>query len=131
MIAQSTASPAARRSPMHRWVRQVHLWIGAWGAIAAIVYGFTGPVMNHRFGDNAWPQGSSAPSGSLMLEVPAAAQATPEALTGWLSDAHGLSTQRVRKAAARHSLNRRLLALDGSAFDPRALRPASPQLGLF
>lgn len=98
MIAQSTASPAARRSPMHRWVRQVHLWIGAWGAIAAIVYGFTGLVMNHRFGDNAWPQGSSAPSGSLMLEVPAAAQATPEALTGWLSDAHGLSTQRVRKA---------------------------------
>ncbi|OGB02990.1 MAG: radical SAM protein [Burkholderiales bacterium RIFCSPLOWO2_12_FULL_64_99] len=42
-----------------------------------------------------------------------------------------LIAQRVRKAAARHGLNRRLLALDGSAFDPRALRPASPQLGLF
>lgn len=96
MIATTTASATARRSPVHRWVRQVHLWIGAWGAIAAIVYGFTGLVMNHRFGDNAWPQGSSAPSGSLMLEVPAAARLTPEALTDWLSSTHGLSTQRVR-----------------------------------
>ncbi|WP_119718772.1 PepSY-associated TM helix domain-containing protein [Cognatilysobacter tabacisoli] len=101
MIAKPTApATAARRSPVQRWVRQLHLWIGAWGAIAAIVYGFTGLVMNHRFGDNAWPQGSNAPSGSLMLDVPANAQVTPEALTAWLSDTHGLATQRVRKSEA-------------------------------
>lgn len=101
MTANPTASSAAsRRPPVHRWVRQLHLWIGAWGAIAAIVYGFTGLVMNHRFGDNAWPQGSSAPSGSLILDVPTAAQTTPEALTAWLVDTHGLATQRVRKSEA-------------------------------
>ena len=44
----------------HRIIRQLHLWIGAWGAIAAIVYGLTGLVMNHRSGDNPWPRASQA-----------------------------------------------------------------------
>jgi len=39
----------------YRWIRQFHLWLGAWGALAAILYGITGLVMNHRFGDAAWP----------------------------------------------------------------------------
>ena len=51
----------------HRWVRQIHLWIGAWGALAAIAYGFTGLVMNHRFGDNPWPQGESIETAKLEL----------------------------------------------------------------
>lgn len=42
-----------------------------------------------------------------------------------------LIAQRVRKAVARHGLERRLPVLDGSAFNPTALRPPSPQLGLF
>lgn len=98
--AAPASAPLTRRSSVYRWVRQLHLWIGAWGAIAAIVYGFTGLVMNHRFGDGAWPQGSSAPSGSLMLEVPAAVRTTPDALTAWLQATHGLDTQRVRKSEA-------------------------------
>jgi len=82
----------------HRWIRQIHLWIGAWGALAAVVYGFTGLVMNHRFGDGAWPQGDSAESGRVVLAVPAAARETPEALTHWLRKTHRLDTQVVRKA---------------------------------
>ncbi len=31
-----------------RLIRQLHLWVGAWGAIAAILFGFTGFVQNHR-----------------------------------------------------------------------------------
>ena len=58
--ASQTATLARRRSnTTHRWIRQIHLWIGAWGALAAVIYGFTGLVMNHRFGDGAWPQGDS------------------------------------------------------------------------
>jgi hypothetical protein len=87
----------ARRGATHRWIRQIHLWIGAWGALAAIVYGFTGLVMNHRFGDGAWPQGGSAESGQVVLQVPIEARASPAALATWLRAAHALDTQVVRK----------------------------------
>jgi hypothetical protein len=86
-----------RRSSTHRWIRQIHLWIGAWGALAAILYGFSGLLMNHRFGDGAWPQGDSAESGRVLLQVPATAQASPEALSAWLRSAHALDTQVLRK----------------------------------
>ena len=95
--ADATNIARRRSNTTHRWVRQIHLWIGAWGALAAIIYGFSGLVMNHRFGDGAWPQGDSAESGRLTLQVPAESRTTPEALTAWLSTAHALDTQTVRK----------------------------------
>lgn len=93
------ARPAARSGPsasVYRWIRQLHLWIGAWGALAAILYGFTGLVMNHRFGDGAWPQGDSAERGRVTLAVPADARDAPEALAAWLAAEHGLAPQVIR-----------------------------------
>lgn len=81
----------------YRWIRQLHLWVGAWGAIAAILYGFTGLVMNHRFGDAAWPQGDSHEIGRTTLMVPADAATTPETLSQWLRAQHGLDAQVIRK----------------------------------
>lgn len=100
MNATTISADISRRrsNTTYRWIRQLHLWIGAWGALAAIIYGFTGLVMNHRFGDGAWPQGDSAESGRIVLEVPADARVTPEALSAWLRSAHGLETQVMRKA---------------------------------
>lgn len=97
--AASIAQAATRRrsNTAFRWVRQLHLWIGAWGALAAVIYGLTGLVMNHRFGDGAWPQGETADSGRVVLEVPAEARNTPEALAAWLGSAHGLQPQVIRK----------------------------------
>ncbi len=95
--ASTTAIPARRSNTSSRWIRQLHLWIGAWGALAAILYGFTGLVMNHRFNDDAWPQGDSAETGQIVLEVPAETRGTPEALVTWLRSAHALDTQVVRK----------------------------------
>ena len=84
------ALAARRRSnTTYRWIRQLHLWIGAWGALAAIIYGFTGLVMNHRFGDGAWPQGDSEEAGRMTLQIPAAARATPEELSLWLRQTQG------------------------------------------
>lgn len=95
------ASPAARLprrgNASHRWIRQIHLWIGAWGALAAIIYGFSGLVMNHRFGEGAWPQGESAESGRLTLQVPVEARTSPEQLAGWLRASHALDTQVLRR----------------------------------
>lgn len=94
------SEPFATRPAKRRWyplVRQVHLWIGAWGALAAVVYGFSGLVMNHRFGDAAWPQGDSAETGRSALSVPAAARTSPEALSLWLRSEHALDAQVIRK----------------------------------
>lgn len=94
----TTATPARRSATRHRWIRQLHLWIGAWGALAAIVYGCTGLVMNHRFGDSAWPQGDSNEAGRATLAVPVEARATPEQLSLWLKQAQGLDAQVIRKS---------------------------------
>lgn len=85
----------------YRLVRQLHLWVGAWGALAAIAYGFTGLVMNHRFGESPWPQGDSIEAGRVVLEVPAQARGSAEDLSKWLLQARGLDAQSIRKGAPR------------------------------
>lgn len=89
--------PRRSSATAYRWIRQFHLWLGAWGALAAILYGITGLVMNHRFGDGAWPQGDSSEIGKTELAIPADARATPEQLSLWLREAHALDAQVIRK----------------------------------
>ena len=81
----------------HRWIRQIHLWIGAWGALAAVLYGFTGLVMNHRMGENAWPQGDSRDAGTMTLQIPAEARGSAEQLSLWLQQTQHLDVQSIRK----------------------------------
>ncbi|KGQ17738.1 PepSY-associated TM helix domain-containing protein [Lysobacter dokdonensis DS-58] len=95
--ATSAAKPVRRSNTTYRVIRQLHLWIGAWGALAAILYGFTGLVMNHRFGDGAWPQGDSNEKARVTLQIPADAQTSPEALSLWLRQTQQLDAQVIRK----------------------------------
>lgn len=95
MITNPTST--RRSATTYRWIRQFHLWVGAWGALAAILYGITGLVMNHRFGLDAWPQGDSNELGKTSLVVPAEARATPEQLSLWLRAEQGLDAQVIRK----------------------------------
>jgi uncharacterized protein len=92
---RATAAPRGRTQ---RLVRQLHLWIGAWGAIAAILYGFTGLVMNHRFGEAAWPQGDATESSRVLLTLPSPAPLAAGDFKAWLLAEHGLDAQVVRKA---------------------------------
>lgn len=94
----ATAKPIRRSATTYRWIRQIHLWIGAWGALAAVIYGFTGLVMNHRFGESAWPQGDSNERARVTLQIPAEAQASPEVLSLWLRSTQQLDAQVIRKA---------------------------------
>ena len=87
----------ARGTTTFRWIRQFHLWVGAWGALAAILYGITGLVMNHRFGDAAWPQGDSADAGRSTLQVPVEARASAEQLSLWLRETRQLEASNIRK----------------------------------
>ncbi|WP_240127089.1 PepSY-associated TM helix domain-containing protein [Thermomonas alba] len=93
----ANVSPPRRRGTLHRFVRQLHLWIGAWGALAAILYGATGLVLNHRMGEGAWPQGESRDTARVTLAIPASARATPEQLSLWLRHTRGLDAQLIRK----------------------------------
>ena len=86
-----------RPAGAYRWIRQFHLWIGAWGALAAILYGVTGLVMNHRFGDGAWPQGDANDAGKTTLSIPAEARVSPEQLSMWLQKSERLDPQVIRK----------------------------------
>lgn len=91
-------NPASRRSnTTYRWMRQIHLWIGAWGALAAILYGLTGLVLNHRFGESAWPQGENRDAGRSTLQIPAEVRTTPEQLSLWLRDNQQLDATNIRK----------------------------------
>ncbi len=74
-----------RRGRTYRFIRRLHLWIGAWGAIAAILFGSTGFIQNHR-SLMKLPQGESTDLSKAEIEVPEAARATPEALRDWLRD---------------------------------------------
>ena len=95
-IAKSSISvQVARRNRTHRIVRQLHLWIGAWGAIAAILFGSSGFIMNHRAALKL-PQGSSSDLSKLELPVPEDARKTPEAMRAWLHDAQHLDIDNVR-----------------------------------
>jgi hypothetical protein len=78
-------------------IRQLHLWIGAWGAIAAILFGVTGFVQNHRA---IWklPQGESSEITKIDIPVPEAARANPDAMRKWLQDEQhiAIDNQRVQ-----------------------------------
>ena len=56
-------------------------------------------VLNHRFGDNAWPQGDSKEVAKVELTVPASARTSAEALSLWLQQTQGLEAQTIRKGA--------------------------------
>jgi hypothetical protein len=97
-MERTHSAPAARRSSRtHRVLRQVHLWVGPWGALAAILFGASGIVLNHRF-TMELPQGGRQTDEPVRVAVPVEARASVDAMAGWLAGTHGLRPlmQRVR-----------------------------------
>src|SRR5882757_2812738 len=86
---------ALRRMRAHRLIRKLHLWIGAWGAIAAVLFGITGFLQNHR-AVMKLPQGDSTEVSRVELPVPQEARASPEALRQWLHDTQHLDLESQR-----------------------------------
>ena len=97
MLRIDPLRPQSGRHRSYRIIRQLHLWFGAWGAIAAVLYGFSGLVMNHRMGENAWPQGDSRDAGKTTLQVPVDARGSAEQLSLWLRQSQHLDAQNIRK----------------------------------
>jgi len=80
---------------MHRLMRQLHLWIGAWGAIAAILFGVSGFMQNHR-AVLKLPQGDSTEVSKVDLAVPESARASRQALRAWLRDEQHINVESQR-----------------------------------
>src|SRR5215470_12797641 len=93
--APGTAAAAARSLRMHRLMRQLHLWIGAWGAIAAILFGASGFMQNHR-AVMRLPQGDSTEVSRVELAVPESARANRDAFRSWLQSEQHLEVESQR-----------------------------------
>jgi hypothetical protein len=76
-------------------MRQLHLWIGAWGAIAAILFGVSGFMQNHR-AVLKLPQGDSTEVSKIELAVPESARVSREALRVWLRDQQHIDVENQR-----------------------------------
>ena len=80
------------KNSTHRLVRTVHLWIGAWGAVAAVMYGLSGFMQNHR-AILKIPQGEAVEVASVELTVPEEARVSPQALAAWIASTQHLQLQ--------------------------------------
>jgi hypothetical protein len=76
-------------------IRKLHLWIGAWGAVAAILFGVSGFMQNHR-GVMKLPQGDSTEISKVELEVPEAARASRAGIREWLRDQQHIEVESQR-----------------------------------
>jgi len=90
---------------MHRLMRQLHLWIGAWGAIAAVLFGVTGFMQNHR-GVMKLPQGDSTEVSKVELAVPESARASRDTLRAWLRDEQHINVENQRGPQGRGAESR-------------------------
>jgi hypothetical protein len=89
-----------RSARTHRLIRQLHLWIGAWGAIAAILFGISGFMQNHR-GVMKLPQGDSTEVSKVELEVPESARVSRDAMREWLRDSQHTEVESQRSPPGR------------------------------
>lgn len=89
---------ALRRLRAHRLIRKVHLWVGAWGAIAAVLFGTSGFMQNHR-AVLKLPQGEATELSRAELSVPEAARASPQALRAWLQQSQHLQFELPRASS--------------------------------
>jgi hypothetical protein len=99
--AVAPARPPHHRITFLRWLRKVHGWIGLWGAVLGLLFGFTGILMNHR----AVLKISLAQTqeSNLQLRLPDPAPASADALAQWLQSQLALDrpATRVREEPAR------------------------------
>jgi hypothetical protein len=70
------------------WVRKSHGWIGLWGAVLGLLFGFSGIWLNHRAVLKLPPFEQQRINGQLALPEPVPADA--QAMGAWLQTALGL-----------------------------------------
>jgi hypothetical protein len=88
------ATPAARvkrsrRATFIKWLRNVHGWIGLWGAALGLLFGVTGFVLNHR-GEPLRVSPGAPHVDTMQLKMPSPAPQSPREFAKWLRAQDGL-----------------------------------------
>jgi hypothetical protein len=79
----ASAKSRSRRSTFLKWLRNVHGWIGLWGAVLGLMFGVTGFLLNHRGGPMKISPGEPQVS-QMRLPLPDPAPDSPQALAEWV-----------------------------------------------
>ncbi|OAK55789.1 peptidase [Variovorax paradoxus] len=77
-----------RRTAAVHWIRRMHGWIGLWGAVLGLLFGFSGIWLNHR---NVLKLPQAQERTRAQLALPEPAPETPEAMSRWLQEALRMS----------------------------------------
>ena len=83
---------AITRGRVLNWIRVTHLWLGLWGAMLGLVFGFTGFLMNHRTLLSIPVE--KAETTRARVSIPAEF-ANPDELTTWLRGRFAMPKARV------------------------------------
>ncbi len=73
----------SRRATFIKWLRNVHGWIGLWGAALGLLFGVTGFVLNHR-GEPLRVSTGAPQVTTIQLAVPDPEPDSPRELVQWL-----------------------------------------------
>lgn len=86
----------SRRSSFLKWLRDIHGWLGLWGAVLGLLFGVTGIIHNHR---TVLKIELEKPAASqIQMAVPETAKKSPKAMGIWLRDALSMDREpRLKK----------------------------------
>jgi hypothetical protein len=81
--ATAARGTRGRRATFIKWLRNVHGWVGLWGAALGLLFGATGFLLNHRAPPLRISTGALQVS-TVQIALPSPAPDTPRALATWL-----------------------------------------------
>lgn len=82
-IAALSRVRRGRRATFIKWLRDIHGWVGLWGAALGLLFGATGFVMNHR-GEPLRISTGAPQVSTVQAKLPGPAPETPRELAAWL-----------------------------------------------
>lgn len=90
----SATGRRSRRGTFLKWLRQVHGWIGLWGAVLGLLFGTTGVLLNHRAVMKI--PVTEAHESMLHLPLPDPVPANAQAMADWLQQTLSLDRPAAR-----------------------------------
>lgn len=99
LLRKNNSGGRSRRSTLLKLLRDIHGWIGLWGAILGLLFGVTGIIHNHR---TILKLELKQPLvNEVQLVVPAPAQKSPKAMAAWLKQTLSMDREpRIKKEKA-------------------------------
>jgi hypothetical protein len=73
----------SRRANFIKWLRNVHGWIGLWGAVIGLMFGVTGFLLNHRGGPLKISTGEPSVE-QVQVALPDTPPRSPQEMMRWL-----------------------------------------------